>query len=92
MLLSPSNLDHTVCPDLLLLIEARKNERTGFSLPVAQQRILFGRAQSMTLSVTDVAVFPAFLLRVITLGQMCKISIHFIIYSVSSVYFLTVEN
>jgi len=38
------------------------------------------------------AVSPTFALREVTLGQMCKIGIHFIIYPVPSVYFLTVEN
>jgi len=41
--LSPSNLHHTICPDLLFVIEARRYERTRFSLPVAQPRILFRR-------------------------------------------------
>ena len=53
MLLSPSNLDHITCPDLLLVIEARRYERTSFSLPVVQPRILLGRDLSMTSSVTN---------------------------------------
>jgi len=58
MPLSSSNLHHTICPDLRLVIEARTYERTSFSLPVAQTRILFGRGQLMTLSVTDVVLSP----------------------------------
>jgi len=43
MLLSSSKLDHTICPDLLLVIAARRYERISFSLPLAPQRILFER-------------------------------------------------
>jgi len=43
MPLSSSKLDHTICPDLVLVIEARMYERTSFSLPSAPPRILFGR-------------------------------------------------
>jgi len=58
MLLSPSNLDHIICLDLLLVIEARKYELTSFSLLVVQPRILLGRDLSMTSSVTDVVLRP----------------------------------
>jgi len=43
MPLFSSKLDHTIYPDLLLVIEAPRYEMTSFSLPVAQPRILFGR-------------------------------------------------
>jgi len=33
MLLSSSKLDRTICSDLLLVNEARRYERTSFSLP-----------------------------------------------------------
>ena len=38
MHLSSSNLHHTICPDLLLVIEARSYEKTSFSLPVARSQ------------------------------------------------------
>jgi len=40
MLLSLSNLNHTIYSDLLLVIEAQRYERISFSLPVAQPRIV----------------------------------------------------
>jgi len=43
MPLSLSKLDHTICPDLLLVIEGQRYERTSLSLPLAPPRILFGR-------------------------------------------------
>ena len=55
---SSSNLDHIICPDLLLVIEARRYELTSFSLPVVQPRILLGRDLSMTSSVIDVVLRP----------------------------------
>jgi len=59
MLLSPSKINRTICPDLPLVIEARKYERISLTLPFpAPPRILFGRGQSMTLSVTDVVLSP----------------------------------
>ena len=56
--LSSSNLHHKIRPDLLLVIEARRYERTSISLPVAQPSIFLARGQSMTSTVTDVVLSP----------------------------------
>jgi len=61
MLLSQSNPDHIICPDLLLVIAAQRHERTSFSLPVVQPRIFLGRDLSMASSVTDVVLRPTVL-------------------------------